>query len=341
MKRMRLLALAMVGLALGMAVACGDDDDDVASTQTAGGDTGGAVIKIGYSAWPGWFPWAVAEEAGIFEEVGVNVEMVWFEGYLDSINALAGGQLDGNSQTLNDTIASVAAGSDQVIVLVNDNSTGNDQVIASEEIRTIADLKGKKVGLEAGVVDHFLLLLGLQTAGLTASDVEIVNLETGAAAAAFAAGQLDAVAVFAPFTTQALKREGSHTLISSVDYPGAIPDHLVLSRELVETRPDDVQKIVDAWFRTLDYIEANPQEALDIMAKQAGVSTEEYEAYDAGTTLFTLDDNLTAFELGTDYTSLDYAKDEITAFLLESELIQTEPDLSKLFEPKFVRAAGK
>ena len=53
------------------------------------GSSSGAPIKLGFSAWPGWFPWQVAEEAGIFKQAGVNVELVWFEGYLDSINALA------------------------------------------------------------------------------------------------------------------------------------------------------------------------------------------------------------------------------------------------------------
>lgn len=296
----------------------------------------GSPIKLGFSAWPGWFPWQVAEEAGLFKEAGVNVDLVWFEGYLDSINALAGGQLDANSQTLNDTIGSIGAGADQVIVLVNDNSTGNDQIIASAEITSVADLQGKKIGIEAGVVDHFLLLLGLDAAGMSAADVEIVNLETGAAAAAFASGQLDAVGVFAPFTTEALKREGSHTLFSSKDYPGAIPDHLVISQELLTERPEDVQKIINAWFMTLDYIAANPDESVAIMAKRAGVSPEEYTSYEAGTTLFSLDDNLKAFAPGDTRASLDFATKEIAQFLIDNEFIPEAPDASQLFESMFV-----
>ena len=44
----------------------------------------GAVdtIKVGYSAWPGWFPLAVAEEAGIFEEVGLDVDLRYFADYI-------------------------------------------------------------------------------------------------------------------------------------------------------------------------------------------------------------------------------------------------------------------
>ena len=329
MKRFKLVLVMLAVLAMVIGVACGGDDDD--------GGGSGDPIKLGFSAWPGWFPWQVAEEAGLFKKAGVDVDLVWFEGYLDSINALAAGQLDANSQTLNDTIGSVAAGAGQVIVLVNDNSTGNDQIIVSKEIKTVQDLKGKKIGLEAGVVDHYLLLLGLAKAGLKFSDVEVVNLETGAAASAFAAGQLDAVAVFAPFTTQALKREGSKTLFSSKDFPGAIPDHLVVSKKLIAERPADVQKLIDAWYLTLEYIKANPDKAAKIMAKRAGVTEAEYKNYEAGTTLFSVEDNVKAFSPGTTLTSLEFAAKDISKFMLDAKLIEKEVDLSAIFDPSFVK----
>ena len=328
MKFSRWLALPVVML-MALVVACGGSDGG-----SSGG--GGSTIKLGFSAWPGWFPWQVAKEAGIFDKAGVKVDLVWFESYTDSINALSAGKLDANSQTLNDTLSSVAAGAKQQIVLVNDNSTGNDQVIAAPGINTVADLKGKKVGLEAGVVDHYLLALGLQKAGLTLNDVQIVNLETGAAAASFASGQLDAVAVFAPFTTQALKRSGSRTLISSKDYPGAIPDHLVVSEDLVKSKPAEVQKLINAWYMTLDYIKANPDKAVQIMAKRAGVSPAEYKEYDAGTTLFTLQQNLDAFKPGNDIKHLDYAAKEIAKFLLDNKFIEKPLTTTGVFEPKFV-----
>jgi NitT/TauT family transport system substrate-binding protein len=323
------LAVSVLALSV-LFLACGGDSD-------SGGGGSGKAIKLGFSAWPGWFPWQVTQEAGLFKKAGVNVELVWFEGYTDSINALTAGKLDANSQTLNDTLAAVAAGADERIVLVNDNSSGNDQIIADRGIQMVSDLRGKRVGVEAGVVDHFLLALGLQKAGMTLKDVEIVNLETGAAAAAFASGQLDAVAVFAPFTTQALKRTGSHTLISSKEFPGSIPDHLVVTASLVKDRPQDVQKLVNAWYLTLDYIKANPAKARLIMAKRAGVSESEYADYDAGTTIFTQQQAQSAFEPGNDMTHLDFAAKEIGRFLLDNGFVKEQVNLAGLFEPRFVR----
>src|SRR5215468_5637797 len=93
-------------------------------TASTGGGTG-AKITLGFSAWPGWFPWQVAQEQGLFARNGVNVELKYFDSYTDSLTALSTKKIDANSQTLNDTLSSVAGGAAETIVLVNDNSTGN------------------------------------------------------------------------------------------------------------------------------------------------------------------------------------------------------------------------
>ena len=328
------LAAGAVALGLVLLVACGGSDSDSSSSARSAG----SKLSLGFSAWPGWFPWQVADEKGIFAEHGLDVNLRYFESYTDSLNALATGNIDANSQTLNDTVSSVASGSEQSVVLVNDNSTGNDQIIVGPGIERIEDLRGKKVAVEEGTVDHYLLLLGLEKAGMKQSDISLQPLLTDAAAAAFASGQVDAVGAFAPFTTEALKREGSKALFTSKDFPGAIPDHLVFSADFVKSRPDDVQKLVDAWFDTVGFIKANPDEAVAIMAKKGGVSTEDYRSYDAGTTIFTVADNVEAFTPGTDAKHLDYEASKISEFLLGTGLIEKAPVLTGLFEPKFVQA---
>lgn len=334
MKSKATLLVLLMMVALAACTSPADDSSDPA--------TGEGAVRIGFSAWPGWFPLQVALEKGLFEAEGVDVELTYFESYTDSLNALNAGQVDANTQTLGDTIPAIAAGAEQTIVLVNDNSTGNDQIIVRPGINSIMDLKGKKIGIEEGLVDHFLLLLGLEKEGLTNADVEIQPLATDAAAAAFAAGQLDAVGVFAPFTTKALELEGSKPLFTSKDFPGAIPDHIVFTSEFVESRPEEVQKIVDVWFKTLDFIAANPEEATAIMANKAGVTPEEYSSYEAGTTIFSVEDNLNAFTPGDDMTHLDFAAEQISEFLVTGGLVDEAPDLAGLFNDSFVQkyAAG-
>lgn len=297
-----------------------------------------APIRLGFSAWPGWFPLQVAQIENLFDANKANVDLRWFNGYLDSINALSSGQIDANSQTLNDTISAVATGSDQVIVLVNDNSTGNDKIIVKDGINSIVDLKGKKVAAEPGTVDHFLLLLGLKKAGMSQEDIQFQPIETEKAAEAFITGKVDAVGVFAPFTTKALLRPGSKELFSSKDFPGAISDHISVSRKLIKERPQDVQAMVNSWFDTLNFIHNNPEKSYEIMAERAGVSVEDYKKYDAGTKLFNLEENLKAFASGNDMSSLTYAAKELSHFLVKTGINKKEPDLSKIFDDQFVKA---
>ena len=120
-RRFRIPLLAVVVLLL--AAACGDSKESGSSGET---------LRIGYSAWPGWFPLAVAEEKGLFDKAGLKVELTYFVDYTASLDALVAGKVDVNAQTLNDTLLGVAAGSDQRIVVVNDNSTGNDAVTSSD-----------------------------------------------------------------------------------------------------------------------------------------------------------------------------------------------------------------
>ncbi|PSB05296.1 ABC transporter substrate-binding protein [Merismopedia glauca] len=341
MKKRSLLQYCIISIiTLCVAVGCSNPATQIKTNSETGtsAPVSANLVRLGFSAWPGWFPWQVAQDQGIFAANKTPVDLKWFDGYLESISTLNTGQIDANSQTLGDTVSSIGGGTDLVVVLTNDNSTGNDKVIARPGINSVADLKGKKVAAEEGTVDHFLLLQGLKKAGLSAKDIQFVPLETGKAATAFVGGQVDAVAVFAPFTTQALKRGGSKELFSSKDFPGSISDHLVFTRKFVNEHGDLVQGLVNSWFATLDYIKANPDKAYEIMAKRAGVSIEEYKQYADGTSIFSVEQNLKAFPVGNNMASLPFAAKQMSQFLNEVGLVKTQPDLSKLFDDRFVKA---
>jgi NitT/TauT family transport system substrate-binding protein len=301
----------------------------------------GERIVLGYSAWPGWFPWRVAEEWGLFRANGVDVELRYFDSYTDSLAALAAGEIDANSQTLNDTVASISSGARQTVVLVNDNSTGNDKIIARAGVQGLADLRGKRVAVEQGTVDHYLLLLALAEVDLGPGDIELVPLPTAEAVDAFLAGQVDAVGAFAPFTSAALELPGSRAVATSAEFPGAIPDHLVVRADLAAERPDAVQAVVDTWFDTLDAIRSDRAAAIAVMARQAGVDEEQYASYESGTTVFTRGQNLDAFTPGTTSEHLNHQARQIASFLVEAGLIATEPDLSGMLDARFVQAVDR
>ena len=344
MKRRKLLSLLTVFcLSLVLTISCSQTPKSTDSAQIditgTKANSNAPTIVIGYSNWAGWWPWAIAESEGLFAKNGANVELKWFDGYLESMEAFAAGKLDGNCQTLNDTISFAgSAVNGEVAVLVNDNSAGNDKIIVTKDINKVEDLKGKKVAVEEGVVDDFLLTLALQEKGMSRDDVEIVNLETGAAAAAFASGKTDAVGAFPPFWLTALKREGSKELITSKEFPGAIPDLLVVSQKLIDEQPEQVQALVNTWFDILAFMAENPQKADEIMAQRADVTVEELQQLKSGTKIFTLEENLEAFSDGNNMKHMPFAAQKMSKFMLDVGFIESEPDLTKILDSQFVKA---
>ncbi len=188
-------------------------------------------VTLGFSAWPGWFPWQVAQEQGLFAKNKVDVELKYFDSYTDSLNALATGAIDANSQTLNDTLrlgqrrrkADDRPGQRQLDGQRPDHRGAGHQQRCRPQ--------GQEGRRRAGHRGPLPAAARAAKAGLSEQDIQLVPLPTDAAAAAFVAGQVDAVGAFAPFTTTALARPGSRAVATSTEFPGAIPDHLVVSAD--------------------------------------------------------------------------------------------------------------
>ena len=146
------------------------------------------------------------------------------------MGAFAAVQLDAVRMTNGDALVTGATGAQNVMILINDYSNGNDMIVGAPSINSITDLKGKKVGVELGFVDHLLLLNGLEKAGMTESDVELVNVPTNETPQVLASGQVDAIGAWQPNSGPALQLvPGSKPIYTSADEPGLIYDVLAVS----------------------------------------------------------------------------------------------------------------
>ncbi len=278
----------------------------VFSTALLSSTANAEPLKIGYSDWPGWVAWEVALEKEFFKEAGVSVTFEWFD-YVASMDAFAAGQLDAVPMTNGDTLVTGATGAKGVMILLNDYSNGNDIVVGAPGIDSIADLKGKKVGVEIGFVSHLLLLNALEKAGLTEDDVELVNVPTNETPQVLASGDVSAIVAWQPNSGQALTQvAGSKALYTSADEPGLIYDVLAVSPSSLASRPDDWSKVIDVWYKTVDYIldPKTREEAISIMASRVGVTAEEYKPILQGTKILSLAEAKAFFKKSDGFKSL-------------------------------------
>lgn len=244
-----------------------------------------APLRIAFSDWPGWVAWEVAIQKGFFEKAGVDVKFEWLE-YVPSMDAFAAGKVDACAMTNGDTLVTGASGAKGVMILINDYSDGNDIVVAKPGIKSVKDLKGKKVGVEVGFVGHLLLLKALEANGLTEDDVELVNVATDKTPETLASGDVDAIVAWQPNSGQALKAvPGSTAVYTSGDVKGLIYDVLAVTPQSLDERRDDWKKVIDAWYMAVDYIKdpATRDDAIKIMASRVDLPPAEYAKFVDGT----------------------------------------------------------
>ena len=299
-----------------------------------------AEIKVGVSDWPGWVAWYVAEQKGMFKKHGADVKLVWFANYTDSISALSSGQLDANSQTWSDTLGPLAKGIPIKAVLVNDNSAGNDALMVSPKIKDFKALKGKSIALEQYSVSHFVLATALTKNGMKPSDVKIVNLPAGDAAAAFLAGRVDAAVVWNPWVNQIQQSGKGRALFTSKDMPGLVPDLLVAQEKAIKDKRKDLVGMIKAWFEAEAFIRSKPDEAAQIMAKVVSMKPDEYKVFLPGTAFFDAAANKAAFD-AKNAKSLVAVAPTIAAFLNEHKLIEGTADAAKGVDATLLQDALK
>ncbi|MGJ3246942.1 MAG: aliphatic sulfonate ABC transporter substrate-binding protein [Elainellaceae cyanobacterium] len=342
--RRALIAAMLLSFTFLFAVACNplrtfSTQQFLKTTDTSVVEISNPPMKFGCSYdWAGWWPWAVAQEQHIFEENGANVELQWFDNYYEALDALAQGVLDANCQVFNDTVESVNhAVNGEVVVLITDNSDGNDKIIATDSIETISDLVGNQVGVEQGKLTDFLLTLVLENSGLSRDAIDVRYLNTATSAIAFVAGALDAVVAWQPDWLTALRRPRSHELLSSGDLPGAIPQVVAVSQRAIKEQEHQVQAIVNTWFKTLEFIHDQPEVSKEIMLRRSTLSEADYQLFMNGVCLFSIEENITAFSSGQTLEHLPFTAQKVSDFLIGTGNISQSPNLTQLLNDSFVK----
>lgn len=234
--------------------------------------------RIALGPWVGFGPLYLARDKGFFKEQGIEVDLIVLTGVAERNSALKSGKLDALAAPVDYFALSAGNGVPAVIVMAIDESVGGDGIVAKKSVKSFADLRGKKVAAQKGLPSDFFLRALLQQNGMDVKDIDYIDMETAQAGAAFLAGDLDAAVVWEPWLTKAKEQGKGHILASTRDYRNLIVDCLAFSPTVVQTKPDDVQRIVNALLKAIDYAKAHPVEASEIMAKYFEVDPPNYRA---------------------------------------------------------------
>jgi len=230
-------------------------------------------IKIGIATWAGFGTGIVGAEKGFFPNIDLVTET------LDDARARQAAFVSGDIDVMISSVdlfaQEAAKGIAGKIFLVTDESQGGDGIVAKNEIKSVADLRGKKVAYAHGGPSDYFLYKVLDDAGIPLSEVERIPVDDPSRAGeVFLSGDVDAAVTWEPFLSNTAESGKGHILITTKEKPEIIVDVLIASDSLAANRKL-MSQLLDGWIKTVEFIEKNPDEAARIMAKGLNIPVDD------------------------------------------------------------------
>ncbi|MBI5477225.1 MAG: OmpA family protein [Deltaproteobacteria bacterium] len=269
------------------------------------------TLKVGINTWAGHAPGIVANMGmkpgnpnSIYKKkYGMDVEFVLLEDPSAKLAAFIKGDID----IMWDTVDSYAREASELAekglkarsIIQEDWSRGGDGVVSLKTIKSVEDLKGKKIATTKFTPSHWLLLFLLSQSGLSPQDkaeIEknlVYTAEAPMAAAMFKAGKVDAAVTWEPDLSGAVaaRENEAHILVSTTAATNVIADTLVARQQLLDEAPKAAQDFVAGWFDAISAMKEDPQGTNAIVAEALKLSPDDVSGMLSGLKLTAFADN--------------------------------------------------
>jgi len=214
---------------------------------------------------------AAANKLNLWSKAGIDAKLIPFTNGPTQIQAMAAGSLD---------VGYIGGGamwmpaSGQAVVITPNESTFGDYVLARPEssIKSVADLRGRKVGVPDSGSGEMILALALKKAGMSFSDIQRIPLDPPNVVSAFVSGQIDAAAIFEPIVTQIRTRiPGTVVVANNKDFPGSeFIGAWVASNQAVAGKSEALIRFLEVWQQVNDYRIANVKDVVQWASAASG-----------------------------------------------------------------------
>jgi NitT/TauT family transport system substrate-binding protein len=293
-----------------------------------------------------YLPLAITEKLGFFKEQGLNVEVNDFKGGSQSLAALVGGSVDVVTGAYEHTIRMQVKGQDVVAAIELGRYPGIVLAVKKDrmdKIKSIADLKGAKIGVTApGSSTNMIAWYLMAKSGLKQDDASFVGVGQGPSAiAAIKRGEIDAISNIDPVIAT-LEASGDVVVMADTRtsegatkvFGGTMPAAvLYFKRDFIEKNPNTVQALVNAFYKSLKWLEkATPEQIADTVPQEywLGDKALYMKAVQANRQVYSQDGIVNE---GSQKRSLDYLRQ------FDKEIADAKVDTSKTFDDRFVKKA--
>ncbi|MHB8877878.1 MAG: phosphate ABC transporter substrate-binding/OmpA family protein [Myxococcaceae bacterium] len=274
-------------------------------------------LKVGINTWAGHAPGivangglAVGSPASLYKKkYNLDVEFILLEDPVAKLNAFIKGDIDLMWDTVDSYANEASRLAEQGIsaksIIQEDWSRGGDGIVSLKTIKSVEDLKGKKIATTKFTPSHWLLLYLLSQSGLTPDDragIEknlVYTNEAPQAAAAFKAGKVDAAVTWEPDLSSAVAARGdeAHVLVSTTAATNVIADTLVARQQLIDEAPGTLQDFVAGWFDGISVMKEDPQGTNVLIGTALKLSGDDVSGMLSGLKLTSFADNAVFYGL--------------------------------------------
>ncbi len=317
-------------LALGVAVAttlsaCGDDSDGEKVTFGYIGDYNGTSLL------------AIADDQGLWEKHGLEVDAKVFTNGPLQIQALGTGDLD-FGYIGPGAFWMPASGQAKVVAI---NTLGNaDRVIAQDGITSVEQLRGKTVAVPEGTSGDMILTLALANAGMTKQDVKVVNMDPSTIVSAFASKQVDAAGFWYP-AIETIKAQvpDLSELAKNSDFESqmAFPTAFVAGNDVVSDDKEKTEKTIAVLREAMEYRTAHMDESIELTAEMLGIPVEQVEADAANVQVLSVDEVDQMTQDGT----IDTWLTAMTDYFVDAGQLESPVDPATYYTGDLFTAAAK
>lgn len=289
-------------------------------------------VSVAMNTWPGYEPIYLAKELGFLDD---NIKINRVESATDTVAMFHNDIIDIAFVTLDEAITlRDRVDYDIKIITIMDSSNGGDVILGQEDIKSLKDLKGKKIGVEASGVGAYILLRAFELdSDIEIEDVTVVSTIYNEHEESFKNKNVAAVVTFEPVKTILLK-ESANILFDSSKIPNEILDVMIVKDKSIDKKYNELRNFLIGWYKAVDFIKLNHKKSMKMMAKYEGVKYLEFEKAFSDIMVPSLKEN--RLSLAVNNTQTQDLLEGVGDFLLSNKMISKKVKVKDVFTNKLL-----
>lgn len=239
-------------------------------------------LRVGITSWAGFDVVLYAQASELFKQRGIEVELVRFDNQQDSSRAVMNNRLDAAFISVWDAMQVDRGDAHPVVLMTTNISAGSDGIVAKPGIKSLEDLRGKRVGAKLGTVNHLILLEALKAHQIKPSDVQILDYSNEVASQKISSEDIDAAILWGPMLRETAKNIKGNVIYTTKQVDSLVIDILMSNDRIVKTKQAEITQFILAWFDVMHAVESKPNQVFEVVAKKLGQSAESFASDYAG-----------------------------------------------------------